>query len=62
MSVTGAPVCEHGYQVAIVDNAVRHVATHGVCLPNDQVWRALRDEAADPDRVTLRSMARGAWE
>jgi hypothetical protein len=35
-------VCEHGYQVAILDGAVRHVSTLGVCLENDAMWRDLR--------------------
>jgi hypothetical protein len=44
--IIGAPVCEHGYQVGIVGGAVRHIATNGVCLGNDEVWRELRDQVA----------------
>lgn len=36
-----AVVCEHGYQVEILAGAVRHIATHGVCVENDAVWREL---------------------
>jgi hypothetical protein len=41
-----AVVCEHGYQVDVVDRAVRHIATNGVCLELDGWYRALLDEAA----------------
>lgn len=48
----GAPVCEHGYQVAVIDRAVRHVATHGVCLDQDAAWRERKDaDKADPALV-----------